>query len=212
MEMSDGQRITFLKEHKKFKSINEMASTLGIIPQNLYQIINGERGISKGVAEKIMGKIPELNQNWLKHGIGEPFASDDVPTTPLYDVVATCGYMENLSEGNPIGKISVPNMPKCDGAIHVTGDSMYPMLNNGDIVAYKVIHEMQMINYGEIHIVQYQMGDDRTICVKYVKRSEDDGKIRLVSYNKEFDDVEVDKKNVTYIAKVIFSVRRMSIV
>lgn len=60
---------------------------------------------------------------------------------PLYDIEATAGVVELFRNKNgktiPIDYISIPNLPKCDGAIYVTGDSMYPLLKSGDIVMYK---------------------------------------------------------------------------
>lgn len=49
-----------------------------------------------------------------------------------------------------VGKIIIPRMPDCDGAISVTGDSMYPLLKSGDIVAYKEVQDIQNIHFGDI--------------------------------------------------------------
>ena len=39
-----------------------------------------------------------------------------------------------------LGRIVIPNIPVCDGAVYVSGDSMYPILKSGDIVGFKSIH------------------------------------------------------------------------
>ncbi|GCB33387.1 hypothetical protein KGMB02408_03320 [Bacteroides faecalis] len=38
-----------------------------------------------------------------------------------------------------VGKIQIPKISFCDGAIYVNGDSMYPILKSGDIVEFKEI-------------------------------------------------------------------------
>ena len=42
--------------------------------------------------------------------------------------------------------ISIPRLPKCDGAVYVTGDSMYPLLKSGDIVLYKEVSDIKNEN------------------------------------------------------------------
>ena len=47
-------------------------------------------------------------------------------------------------------------MLKCDGAIHIVGDSMYPLLKAGDIVFYKEMSiDLQYIFYGEMYLLSY---------------------------------------------------------
>lgn len=51
----------------------------------------------------------------------------------------------------PIDYIHIPNLPRCDGAIYVVGDSMYPLLKSGDIVLYKQVSGIENI-FGAICI------------------------------------------------------------
>lgn len=52
-------------------------------------------------------------------------------------------------------------MPRCDGAVYVTGDSMYPLLKSGDIIVYKELHDFQEVIYGEMYLVSFDLdGDD----------------------------------------------------
>ena len=39
----------------------------------------------------------------------------------------------------PIGEIKIPRIPKFDGAVTVTGESMYPLIKSGDYVLFKII-------------------------------------------------------------------------
>jgi len=46
---------------------------------------------------------------------------------PLFNIEAAAGLVElfqHVNEKTPIDFLSIPNLPKCDGAVFVTGDSM----------------------------------------------------------------------------------------
>ena len=65
---------------------------------------------------------------------------------PLYDVsvAANLKTVFDNKDQNILGEISMPDIPHCDGAVYVRGDSMYPLLKSGDIVGYKEIHDLAM--------------------------------------------------------------------
>lgn len=188
---------------------------------------------------KIYSKIPDLNLEWLITGEGEMIkqpstqeASGDIiplshPKTPdkiypmsefnLYDIDVSAGLSRLFSEDGDrnkayLGKISIPNMPKCDGAVKVIGDSMYPLLKSGDIIAYKEVHSIESVQYGEIYILQIENDSDVSVVVKYVKKSsEGNDYLNLVSYNKEHDPKDVRKESITALARVILCIRQFSI-
>lgn len=137
----------------------------------------------------------------------------DVSVVPLYDVDARAGLQTLFLEGGQsIGNISIPNMPAADGALHVTGDSMFPVIQPGDIIAYRVLHDLMSVTYGEIYILQMEHDGDIQVVLKIVKRSEKDGYVKLVSYNKEHDPMDVPMQWITHIARVVFSIRKYSII
>ena len=113
----------------------------------------------------------------------------DERSVTLYDISAAANLktvFDNKTQ-NILGEITMPNIPRCDGAIHVRGDSMYPLLKSGDIVGYKEIFNFENVIYGEMYIVAYDIEGDEYVCVKYVNHSERDGYIKLVSYNPHHD-------------------------
>ena len=137
----------------------------------------------------------------------------DLSVVPLYDVDARAGLQTLFLEGGQsIGNISIPNMPAADGALHVTGDSMFPVIQPGDIIAYRVLHDLMSVTYGEIYILQMEHDGDIQVVLKIVKRSEEDGYVKLVSYNKEHDPMDVPMQWITHIARVVFSIRKYSII
>jgi hypothetical protein len=138
----------------------------------------------------------------------------DVSEIPLYNIDASAGLNKLFADGGELlGKISIPNAPRCDGAVHVIGDSMSPLLKSGDIIAYRIVNDLQSINFGEVYILQLSNNGDTYIVVKYVKRSDvGSDHIRLVSYNKEYDPKDVPLSWIQAIARVTFCIRRFSII
>ena len=91
---------------------------------------------------------------------------------------------------------------------NITGDSMSPRINSGDKICIREIN-IEDIIYGEIYaLVIGQTEIMRT--VKWVIRSPENGKIRLVPENKDpryGDYQDIDKIDVRKVFKVIGSIR-----
>ncbi|PJI28248.1 XRE family transcriptional regulator [Prevotella intermedia] len=188
--------------------------------------------ISKSVGidkiNAIVEKFSNLNIEWLLTGKGAMLKNDTAipseatvqpihqPRSPekkmetqsinLYDFKATAGLRELLDNrhANIIDTIKIPNLPKCDGAIHIIGDSMYPRLRPGDIIFYKELPiDLQSILYGEMYLLSYCIDGDDYCVVKYIKRS-DKGEpfITLASHNPAHEDTDIDFRCVNAIALI----------
>ncbi len=135
-----------------------------------------------------------------------------IQEVPLYDLEATAGLKELFSGGKSatqiLDTIRIPHLPKCDGAISITGDSMYPLLKSGDMVLYKEI-PLDSIFYGEMYLLAYQIDEwEEYITVKYVQKSElGEGYLKLVSQNQHHQPKDVKKAQITAIALIKASIR-----
>jgi SOS-response transcriptional repressor LexA len=135
---------------------------------------------------------------------------DHSQRVPLYDMKAAANLVK-LFEGheNIIDYITIPNLPKNDGALHISGDSMYPLLKSGDIVIYKKINNIEAgIFYGEMYLLSINIDGDDTTVVKYIQKS-DKGEeyIKLVSQNTHHSSKDVNLKHVKAIAWIKASIR-----
>lgn len=131
---------------------------------------------------------------------------------PLYDLQASAGLVELFqhSKANvPVESLKIPNLPKCDGAVYVTGDSMYPLLKSGDIVIYKEIQDiLNNIFWGEMYLISIDMDGEEYISVKFLQKSDlGDEFIKLVSQNSHHQAKDISLSKVRALAIVKASIR-----
>ena len=188
------------------------------------------KSISADVAMKISRIYGDMSIDWLFRDEGEMIKSDthiQIINEPkaiekklteqdvyLYDVSAAANLrmLFDNKQQNILGKISIPDMPKCDGAVYVTGDSMYPLLKSGDIVVYKELYDFNNVIFGEMYLVSYDFEGDEYIAVKYLNRSDKEGYIKLVSYNSHHDPKDIPLNCIRAMALVKLSIRKNTMV
>lgn len=132
---------------------------------------------------------------------------------PLYDIKRVASakdlFKEEIKE-TPIGHIAIPNLPKCDGAIYASSDSMYPLLKSGDMILYKKIpHTIENIYWGEMYLVTLINDDkDEFIMIKWIQKS-DKGTdyIKLVSENKHRESKDLPISAINGLALIKASIR-----
>lgn len=195
--------------------------------QKLSNAKSGRNAIQIDVVEYLCSSNDKINSDYILTGRGTPLR-ENIETTQvyhpkyteklesdgaitLYDVEAAANLktLFDNKDQNILGQISIPNIPKCDGAVYVKGDSMYPLLKSGDIVAYKVIPvDMRHIFFGEMYLVSIDMDGDEYLTVKYVNHS-DKGEdwIKLVSYNQYHQPKDFPLSSVRAMALVKLSIR-----
>ena len=212
-----------IKKYLNFTKDNELANYLGIKQNTL----SSWRSRNTLDYEKIISKCDYLNANWLITGKGEMLINSEEETKvyslrtdhnvnsqsiPLYNLEATAGVVSLFNDSTdiePIDYLKIPNLPKCDGALFVTGDSMYPLLKSGDIVAYKQINDFKSeVFWGEMYLVSIEVSGDNYTMVKYVQKSEE-GKdfIKLVSQNSHHQPKDIHLSKIKAMALVKASVR-----
>lgn len=127
----------------------------------------------------------------------------------LYNIESAANLMTIFEDKtqNVLGELRIPNLPKCDAAVYVRGDSMYPILKSGDIIAFRRIYDFENIVFGEMYLIGYSINGDEFLVVKYVNKSEKDGYIKLVSYNTNHSPMDIPVENIRAMALIKASVR-----
>ncbi len=134
----------------------------------------------------------------------------DIQNVPLYDIEAAAGLTQLFDKKqNVLDFIRIPNLPKCDGAVYIKGDSMYPLLKSGDIVMYKQVHDiLGGIFWGEMYILSLRVDDEDLTLVKYIQKSDlGPDYIKLVSQNQHHASKDVLVSSIRALALIKASVR-----
>ena len=184
--------------------------------------------IGETVVNKINDYCHDISIEWLLTGNGEMLRSEERPVieitrlhnppyrekisdaeVPLYniDAAANLRTLFDNRQQNIIDTIRIPDLPNCDGAIYIRGDSMYPLRKAGDIIIYKEISDFANPVYGEIYLIDYGINGDDYLVVKYVKRSDLKDFIHLVSYNAHHDPIDIPVAAIRAMAIIKASVR-----
>lgn len=205
----------------------QLAQRLGIGKAALSMIETGKAGVSSRNRNILIQEL-NVNPEWLESGRGNMFNAEPdltaykhrtdnslpLQSVPLYSIEGTAGLVPLFTEqaqAKPLNYIHIPNLPKCDGAIYIVGDSMYPLLKSGDIVLYKQLRDIDDIFWGDMYLLSIDLDGEEYITVKYIQKSEREGYVRLVSQNPHHADKEVEIGRIRAIALVKASIRMNSI-
>ena len=206
----------------------QLAQRLGVGKTALSMIETGKARLSNRNKNIIVQEF-NVSPEWLESGVGEMFNADPslvkefsrktdnslpMQSVPLYSIEGTAGLVPLFTDRmsiEPVNYIHIPNLSKCDGAIYVVGDSMYPLLKSGDIVLYKQLQSLEDVFWGDMYLLSIDINGEEYITVKYVQKSDRAGYVRLVSQNQHHADKDVQVEKIRAIALVKASIRMNSI-
>lgn len=193
-------------------SQNEFASRIGTDCSNFSKQINGKLAISRVLTNKIIVELG-ISKEWLLEGKGEKYksliaANSKTITLPsdainsvanegakVYDIDVTAGPSERsliFSSEQVIGSINVPFINPKNYIVKVSGDSMSPIINNGDMLAIREVKNLNLIFWGQIYVV---LLDDYRM-VKYIRKHEKPDLVILKSANHDYDDIEIPRNEI----------------
>jgi hypothetical protein len=179
--------------------------------------------IGEGVLNKIIDYCRDVSPVWLLTGHGEMMTpAPPVPetsasfdngiysvktktATPYYDVDFVGGFDEVFNDQTiqPDGYINVPGFERAELWCNVRGNSMFPIISNGDLIALRRC-SFENIKFGEIYAVV--MDELRTI--KKIRSSESPDQLRFIPVNPDYDEQTYDKKRILYVFEVLGSISR----
>ena len=221
-----GMRVRLMRKQLNLTQ-EQLAQRLGIGKAALSMIETNKAGLSQR-NRNILVQDFNLNPDWLETGKGKMFNAEPnltpylhrtdkslpMQSVPLYSIEGTAGLVPLFADDDKIKPndfIHIPNLPKCDGAIYIVGDSMYPLLKSGDIILYKQLSDVRDVFWGDMYLLSIDIDGEEYITVKYVQKSEHPGFVKLVSQNQHHADKEVEIDRIRAIALIKASVRMHTI-
>lgn len=209
------ERIKFLMKELNYRQV-DFAQKIDIDTSNLSKYLNGRLAMSEALINKIVVNLG-VSKQWLETGEDLPFAKQQpqqlvtVPDTrivtepnavvakrgtPVYDIDVTAGYLPQarmFTDDQIVGFVDLPDMTSSQCRIvRVSGDSMSPVIRNGDYIAVRELSNLRQIFWGQIYVV---ILDDYRM-VKYIRRHDDPAMVILRSENKRYDDMIIDREEI----------------
>jgi len=207
-------RIKYLMREMGVKQV-QFAQRIGVDTSNLSKYLNGHMPLSDSFLNRLVVNLG-VSKEWLLDGTDLPFGKTPVNFdpgddrlammnsgnstamvgTPVYDVDATAGTSSGrndlFSSENIVGWVNLPNVSANCRIVRVSGDSMAPVIQDGDFVAVRELSNPGQIYWGQIYVVQL---DDFRL-VKYVRRHTDPNMVVLRSENPNYDDMDVRRNDI----------------
>lgn len=225
---TEGERISSVISYF-CKSKADFARKMEESPQVISNWVS--RGAGKSVLNKILSKFPDVNANWLLTGEGdmlsrkenneniimEPNPGYDIKQpeinftkgVPYYNVDFIGGFDLVLNDQtvNPEYLIDFQKYNSADCWCNVTGHSMEPEINHGDIIALKKIEDKSFLLLGEVYAI-VTINDMRTI--KRLGAGKTDDTYTLIPSNKspEYSPQPLPAKMIRTIFQVLGAVKR----
>ena len=209
------ERIKFLMKELNYRQV-DFAQKIDIDTSNLSKYLNGRLAMSEALINKIVVNLG-VSKQWLETGEDLPFAKQQpqqlvtVPDThivtqptaavakrgtPVYDIDVTAGYLPQarmFTDDQIVGYVDLPDMTSSQCRIvRVSGDSMSPVIRNGDYIAVRELSNLRQIFWGQIYVV---ILDDYRM-VKYIRRHDDPSMVILRSENKRYDDMIIYREEI----------------
>ena len=182
-------------------SINQFGLHIGLArSEALYQIRNGQHGISKALAQRIVDKFPQVGMGWLLTGEGEMLPpTAPIKPTPFYEGDISNG-VARLTEGQPYCNLPIPMMEESDLAYRSSDEAMSPEVMAGSIVFLKRTG-VEAIIPGGLYVI---------VCANYVilrrvrVEAQAEGRLlRLEASNPTYDTITIGEDQVVELYRVV---------
>ncbi|KXB79023.1 peptidase S24-like protein [Prevotella sp. DNF00663] len=219
-----------IKEYIDCKGITIAAfeRSIGMSNASFGKSLKNRGAIGSDKIENILSVYTDLSSEWLLTGTGNMLKSDlDKPIEahkrsaeppkssnkrrgiPLIPIDAVAGFPSADNDGVYMEDCEHYSIPEFEakGAnflIRVSGDSMHPLYENGDIIACRKISDILFFQWGGIYVLDTSQG----ALVKRVEEAEDDQEsILCISENPRFKPFHLPKSDIRSLSTIIGLVR-----
>ena len=160
----------------------QLAQRLGIGKAALSMIETGKAGLSARNRNILVQEL-NVNPEWLESGKGNMFNAEPdltaymhrtdnslpLQSVPLYSIEGTAGLVPlfaDQAQAKPVNFIHIPNLPKCDGAIYIVGDSID--IDGEEYVTVKYIQKSDREGYVKL-VSQNPHHADKDVAINRIR-------------------------------------------
>lgn len=210
----------YLRNSGVLHTQKQFADIIGSNKSNLSSAFSGDnKYLTDGLFLKIESAFPNIfDSNWLKTGEGEMLKTSGSPVpvkgyiqgVPYYNVDFIGGFdlVVNDQTITPEYLIDFKEYNKATCWCNITGHSMEPEINSGDIIALKEISDPSFLPFGEIYAIITTNGM-RTI--KRIGPSSSPDCYSLIPTNKapEYGIQEIPKSMLLKVYEVLGCMKKL---
>lgn len=196
------QRVAEVLRYKKI-NVNRASKVLSIPQRTLNRQVNEDGNISMDLLYAILDTFTEISPLWLLLGEGDmlnvPQAAPAYQVPFYNDLPVSAGFKDVLDGGRetPTSYISLPGK-SADFYFPVSGTSMEPEINDGDIVGVKRVNRNEGIVHGDVYMV---VTNDNRMIKRCYHDNNDPDLIWCVSPN--YPSFPIHKNDVCALFKVV---------
>lgn len=178
----------------------KFAERIDMDPGALSRILSGKTAVSRRFIERLAFNLG-ISREWLTDGSGVPYPRQEnsrrrrSPGAPVYDIDVAAGTLplaRMFTDERIIGHVNLPGIDPELPIVRVTGDSMQPRLNPRSFISIRPVELDSTIRWGQIYVVV--TADFRV--VKSLRRGSEPDTVILHSFNPDYDDIEIDRKDI----------------
>lgn len=196
----------------KAKNDSDLSQYLGVSKSTLS---NWKKGIREIDFTLLFSFCEHIDIDWLITGNERKpldteqetgiISNDPSVGVPYFDVDFAAGFGDMTNDQTILPTNNIVFAPFRDATCwcNVTGHSMEPRINHGDIIALKEC-TVNDIQYGEIYAVVL----DTFRTIKILRKSPDPDKFLFVPINKDYDEQEFDKSRILKIYGVMGAISK----
>ncbi len=182
-------------------NVNRASKILDIPQRTLNRQVNEGGNVSMELMYSLLDNFPDVSPLWLLLGEGDMIlCQTETYGAPYYkDLPVSAGYKDALDSGMemPSSYISLP-CRSADFFFPVSGTSMEPEINDGDIVGVKRVNRSEGIDHGSVYMI---VTNDNRMIKRCYHDNNDPELIWCVSPN--YPSFPIRKNDVCALFKVV---------
>ena len=213
--LSSKERIERLKIGLELSSDNAPADTLGVSKTTL----SNWKSRNSLDFPLVFSLCEHISLDWLLTGKGKMLksnAQEDEEAAPkisynpqvgqpYYDVDFLAGFDEvfNSQVSIPACNVVVPGFTRVSLWCNVTGHSMEPQINHGDMIALREC-TVRDIQYGEVYAVVL----DTIRTIKIIRKGSSPEVLRYIPVNEKYDEQEFEIERIIKVYEVVGNISK----